>query len=137
MSISFIFLVKSFLGNFYRHLAIFFWSHWCYDRFWATSWRTCAELCSISHSPDGQFKCIERKTLKCWSSSPFGNLKLTFTNYIQIYSQQLGPNLLLGTNIIFIRHSSLLLDPKFHWLRQIATTLCEFHWQFFGCNCQS
>ena len=23
-----IFLVKSFLGNFYRHLAIFFWSHW-------------------------------------------------------------------------------------------------------------
>ena len=24
---SFIFLVKSFLGNFYRHLAIFFWSH--------------------------------------------------------------------------------------------------------------
>ena len=23
------FLVKSFLGNFYRHLAIFFWSHWC------------------------------------------------------------------------------------------------------------
>ena len=25
---SFIFLVKSFLGNFYRHLAIFYWSHW-------------------------------------------------------------------------------------------------------------
>ena len=23
-----IFLVKSYLGNFYRHLAIFFWSHW-------------------------------------------------------------------------------------------------------------
>ena len=23
-----IFQVKSFLGNFYRHLAIFFWSHW-------------------------------------------------------------------------------------------------------------
>ena len=23
-----IFLVKSFLGNFYRHLALFFWSHW-------------------------------------------------------------------------------------------------------------
>ena len=22
------FLVKSFLGNFYRHLAIFIWSHW-------------------------------------------------------------------------------------------------------------
>ena len=28
VSKSFIFLVKSFLGNFYRHLAIFFWSHW-------------------------------------------------------------------------------------------------------------
>ena len=27
MSKSIIFLVKSFLGNFYRHLAIFFWSH--------------------------------------------------------------------------------------------------------------
>ena len=25
---SFIFLVKSFLGNFHRHLAIFYWSHW-------------------------------------------------------------------------------------------------------------
>ena len=25
---TFIFLVKSFLGNFYRHLATFFWSHW-------------------------------------------------------------------------------------------------------------
>ena len=25
---SIIFLLKSFLGNFYRHLAIFFWSHW-------------------------------------------------------------------------------------------------------------
>ena len=28
MSTSFIFLVKSFLGNFYRRSAIFFWSHW-------------------------------------------------------------------------------------------------------------
>ena len=28
MSKSLIFLVKSFLGKFYRHLAIFFWSHW-------------------------------------------------------------------------------------------------------------
>ena len=28
MSKSIIFLVESFLGNFYRHLAIFFWSHW-------------------------------------------------------------------------------------------------------------
>ena len=28
LSKSFIFLVKSFLVNFYRHLAIFFWSHW-------------------------------------------------------------------------------------------------------------
>ena len=28
VSKSLIFLVKSFLGNFYRHLAIFIWSHW-------------------------------------------------------------------------------------------------------------
>ena len=28
MSKCIIFLLKSFLGNFYRHLAIFFWSHW-------------------------------------------------------------------------------------------------------------
>ena len=28
LSKSFIFLVKSFLGNFYRHLANFYWSHW-------------------------------------------------------------------------------------------------------------
>ena len=28
VSKSFIFLVKSFLGNFYRHLATFYWSHW-------------------------------------------------------------------------------------------------------------
>ena len=24
-----------------------------------------------------------------------------------------------------------LLDPEFHWLCQIATTLCKFHWQFW------
>ena len=30
VSKSIIFLVKSFLGNFYRHLAIFFWSHWAW-----------------------------------------------------------------------------------------------------------
>ena len=28
MSKSLIFLVKSFLGNFYRHWATFYWSHW-------------------------------------------------------------------------------------------------------------
>ena len=28
---SVIFLVKSFLGNFYRHLAIFIWSHWWWE----------------------------------------------------------------------------------------------------------
>ena len=28
LSKSFILLEKSFLGNFYRHLAIFYWSHW-------------------------------------------------------------------------------------------------------------
>ena len=28
VSKSIIFLVKSFLGHFYRHMAIFFWSHW-------------------------------------------------------------------------------------------------------------
>ena len=28
VSKSLIFLVKSFLGNFYKHLAIFYWSHW-------------------------------------------------------------------------------------------------------------
>ena len=31
VSKSFIFLVKSFLGNFYRHLATFYWSHWVSD----------------------------------------------------------------------------------------------------------
>ena len=25
----------------------------------------------------------------------------------------------------------LMLNPEFHWLRQIATTLCKFHWQFW------
>ena len=24
-----------------------------------------------------------------------------------------------------------MLNPKFHWLCQIATTLCKFHWQFW------
>ena len=28
VSKSIIFIVKPFLGNFYRHLAIFIWSHW-------------------------------------------------------------------------------------------------------------
>ena len=30
VSKSIIYLLKSFLGKFYRHLAIFFWSHWSY-----------------------------------------------------------------------------------------------------------
>ena len=25
-----------------------------------------------------------------------------------------------------------LVHPKFHWLRQIATTLCQFHWHLFS-----
>ena len=32
LSKSFNFLVKSFLGNFYRHLATFYWSHWLLDK---------------------------------------------------------------------------------------------------------
>ena len=32
--IAIIFLVKSFLGNFYRHLAIFYWSHCSYPTYW-------------------------------------------------------------------------------------------------------
>ena len=31
VSKSLIFLVNSFLGNFYRHLAIFYWSHWSHS----------------------------------------------------------------------------------------------------------
>ena len=34
VSKSFIFLVKSFLGNFYRHLAIFVWSHCWWSSYW-------------------------------------------------------------------------------------------------------
>ena len=53
VSKSIIFLVKSFLGNFYRHLAIFIWSHcpslthsmtdWL-DSFWMFAWLVCAWL---------------------------------------------------------------------------------------------
>ena len=41
MSKSLIFLVKSFLGNFYRHLAIFFWSHWStrFKKFWIINFK--------------------------------------------------------------------------------------------------
>ena len=39
VSKSFIFLVKSFLGNFYRHVAIFIWSHWL--RMTGKNWRAC------------------------------------------------------------------------------------------------
>ena len=36
VSKSLIFLEKSFLGNFYRQLAIFYWSHWCWTQMgWA------------------------------------------------------------------------------------------------------
>ena len=38
MSKSIIFLLKSFLGNFYRHLAIFFWSLWT-ERTWTAKER--------------------------------------------------------------------------------------------------
>ena len=32
-----------------------------------------------------------------------------------------------------LRHliAPLMLNPEFHWLRQIATTLSKFHWQFW------
>ena len=69
LSKSIIFLVKSFLGNFYRHLAIFFWSHCSQakpgalvivrERFWKKSTalsdrvfnRTCCwSKCGISES---------------------------------------------------------------------------------------
>ena len=39
VSKSFIFLVKSFLGNFYRHLAIFIWSHCRQDSKLLDLWR--------------------------------------------------------------------------------------------------
>ena len=46
LSKSFILLVKSFLGNFYRHLATFYWSHWlhgifCWREFWDKPEPTC------------------------------------------------------------------------------------------------
>ena len=42
VSKSIIFLVKSFLGNFYRHLAIFFWSHWfCSSLIWLVIGMSC------------------------------------------------------------------------------------------------
>ena len=52
MSKSIIFLVKSFLGNFCRHLAIFIWSHWLWH-----SWQSVAASDTIepgfelSHQP--------------------------------------------------------------------------------------
>ena len=33
-----------------------------------------------------------------------------------------------GKNIMSL--GKFLLNPKFHWLRQIATTLRKFHWWF-------
>ena len=42
VSKSFIFLVKSFLGNFYRNLATFYWSH-CGTTYLAIQWRVVEE----------------------------------------------------------------------------------------------
>ena len=32
---------------------------------------------------------------------------------------------------VFLVWLNLMLNPKFHWLRQIMTTLWEFHWWFW------
>ena len=44
MSKSLIILVKSFLGNFYRLLAIFYWSHWLFWQLKNAEHRYCAQL---------------------------------------------------------------------------------------------
>ena len=37
----------------------------------------------------------------------------------------------LSQNVRFLNGFKPKLNPEFHWLRQIATTLGEFHWQFW------
>ena len=65
MSKSFIFLVKSFSVNCYRHLATFYWSHWIW---WTVGNLNCRSLC---HSPQS------RITLLVWNKE----IWLNDTNY--------------------------------------------------------
>ena len=44
VSKSFIFLVKSFWGNFYRHLATFYWSHCRQGKFYGHSWSSLVDV---------------------------------------------------------------------------------------------
>ena len=53
VSKSIIFIVKPFLGNFYRHLAIFYWSHCPHKRFWEDVFgHTCQTNFSSFHFND-------------------------------------------------------------------------------------
>ena len=68
MSKSIIFLVKSFLGNIYRHLAIliFFWSHW-----------SCYTIFSISNSEYAKLKLISQsEAVDRYHSSPASAIKI-------------------------------------------------------------
>ena len=60
-------------------------------------------------------------------------MKKTFINP---HSHPRGPHGLTNTHGPPINRRcplvSFSLDPKFHWLRQIATTLRQFHWHLFS-----
>ena len=60
---SFIFLVKSFLGNFYRHLAIFIWSH-CLGRTILVRTEIASASKRSKKMPFHRF-CVKRQSREC------------------------------------------------------------------------
>ena len=85
VSKSIIFLVKSFLGNFYRHLAIFIWSH-CF-------------FSSLS------FFCVE--TLNCWFGDDDGD-------DVSPFSDEIRWNFLTFYKLIFCQIVALRTFPSFN-----------------------
>ena len=77
MSKSFIFLVKSFLGNFYRHLATFYWSHWSVRSRWCYKYTFCG-----ANQGNPKFKIIFQIKLHFQSSLPYRvkTMGLSFLN---------------------------------------------------------
>ena len=71
------FLVKSFFGNFYRHLATFYWSHWRWRKY-KTKWLNRLDfLDPVSADPIKKMTILNNTDfdwLKIWNSQSVANL---------------------------------------------------------------
>ena len=130
VSKSFIFLVKSFLGNFYRHLGIFLWSHCSRLRFnWAVFFAL-AIVDSASHSPWTKSQIKQMPSLGTKDNSTFQyrcfNTTLQYLRIINCQCDLIWLNFatLAKTKMSFELY--LTFGKNCYQLRQILFTIGQF-----------